>query len=72
MGKIMSAALALLLAVAAPAIAADPFEAFWSSPTTVSDPALSSFSPSIAVSANGQRQAVLWSVQESGANSVQV
>lgn len=68
----MSAALALLLAVAAPAIAADPFEAFWSSPTTVSDPALSSFSPSIAVSANGQRQAVLWSVQESGANSVQV
>jgi hypothetical protein len=64
--------LALLAGTMAPAAAADPWDAFWPQPTTVSDKTLPSYSPELTTSADGQRQAVIWTMVQGNDYRAQV
>ena len=55
-----------------PAAAADPWDAFWPAPTTLSDKTVPSFSPDLTTSADGQRQVAIWTFVKSNDYRAQV
>lgn len=64
--------LALFAATLTPATAADPWEAFWAQPTTLSDKTVPSYSPELTTSADGKRQAAIWTMIKGADYRVQV
>ncbi len=64
--------LALFAGSMTPAAAADPWDAFWPAPTTLSDKTVPSFSPELTTSADGQRQVAIWTFVKSNDYRAQV
>ncbi len=64
--------LALFAGTVTPAAAADPWDAFWPQPTTLSDKTVPSYSPELTTSADGQRQVAIWTFVKSNDYRAQV